>query len=291
MKKIFVLFGFMFVVLLTSGFSVGATVATTNEEVIETTDELPDAGLTPGDTFYGVDKFFENIALKLTFSDEKRAEKLAKVAEERLAELNELDPEKAAIYADELFNEYGLSLEKANLYVQKLAAEGKISEEKLAKLEAKVAKAEERQDKVNEKAKEKISDEVKESVNEAIKNAKMSIFTRFTDKEAMNTLHDEGYGYGELLKLQAIAELSSKTIDELLLVENVVTTDEENEKAINFDVLLETLELTRDDLKTKLTEYKGLLKETMKTKMDEAQKQADERREEVKEKINEKKEK
>lgn len=279
MKKFMVVFALIFSIILTFGFTVNAEETTTTSEV----GDLPGGGVTPNSFFYRFDKFFENVSLKLTFSDEKRAEKLSRFAEERLAELNEIDANKAEKYADELFNEYGLNVEKANIYVQKLVAEGKLSDTKLAKLETHVQKAEMKQEKLKENRQEIISDEVKTQVQEAIQNAKMSIFNKFTNPDEMKTLHDEGYGYGELLKLQAISEISTKPISELLEIENAVVKDELNNKHINIEVILEATELTRDDLKTTLTEYRDNAKADMKNSMEEAKKNAEERIAEIKE--------
>ncbi|MDF2699349.1 MAG: hypothetical protein K0Q49_905 [Haloplasmataceae bacterium] len=248
--KMFIISALM-LTFLSFGLSVGAT-DTINKVVIDS-DELPNAGLIPGNALYSIDKFLEKLNLKFTFSKERKAEKLAKIAEKRLAELDILDPKIVASYANKLFIEYGLSLERANICLQKLLVEGRISDERLAKLEARVNMAEGKITKVNEKAKAKISYEVKDCVLKDLNSAKMSLFTRFTDIDSVSTLHDQGYGYSDLLKLHVISAITSKTVDELLLIDHVVTINDE--KVVNLSLLLESLGLSITDLKVKLLEY------------------------------------
>jgi len=281
MKKLILMFILLSGLMIMVGFKANASETTTTEEVTESS-KLPNAGTKPGNFLYGFDKFFENISLKLTFSDEKKVEKLSRFAEERLAELNELNPEAAEKYADELFNEYGLDMEKAHLYVQKLVAEGKLSDAKLSRIENRVLKVELKQEQLKDKAQERISEEVKSQVHEAIRNAKMSIFNKFTDVELIQQLHDEGYGYGQLLKLQAISELTSISISDLLLIEGAVST-EDDEKQINIETILEAHGITLEQLHEKLKEYRDSAKEEMKGKFEQAKKQAEERKNEIKE--------
>lgn len=285
MKKLFIIFSLVVSLTFILSFTSKA------EETTNSEDEFVNAGVMPGSFFYGFDKFFENVAIKLTFSDEKRAERLTKIAEERLAELNELDPDLADQYASELFNEYGLSLEKANIYIAKLINEEKLSEEKITRIENRVEKAYNRQERVREKIREKISAEIKEKVQLRIRNAKASIFSKFIDLDKAIELHDYGFGYGQILKLQALSELSEQSIDDIILIEGAITTNDDNSKTINIDILLDELNLTSEQLKEKLSEYKIQAKAMVKEKINEAQNKAKKRREEIKKAIQEKKNK
>ncbi|HWO74922.1 MAG TPA: DUF5667 domain-containing protein [Bacillus sp. (in: firmicutes)] len=49
-----------------------------------------DPGLTPGNFFYFLDKFFENVSLLLTFDDTEKVQKYAEYASEKIAEAEEL---------------------------------------------------------------------------------------------------------------------------------------------------------------------------------------------------------
>ena len=48
------------------------------------------AGITPDSPLYGLDKALDKLSLRLTFNEQKRAEKALKIAEERLAETEEM---------------------------------------------------------------------------------------------------------------------------------------------------------------------------------------------------------
>lgn len=287
MKKTMIMFVLFSTIFFIVGFKASAEETTTTAQAVESS-ELPNPGVKPGNFFYNIDKFFEKVSLKMSFSDEKRVEKLSRFAEERLAELNALDPELAQKYTDELFNEYGLDIEKAHLYVQKLVAEGKLSDAKLTRVENRIQKAEMRQEMLKEKVRERISEEVREQVHQCIRSAKMSVFHQFTDIDLITQLHEEGYGYGELLKLQAISELTSTQIDELLLIEDAVTTDE-NTKHINIDTILLEKNITKDQLHEQIKEYRNTAKQEMKGKIEQAQKQAQKRQNEIRERIKNKK--
>lgn len=287
MKKLMIMFLLCSGILFMVGFKASAEETTPTEQTTES-DALPNPGVKPGNFFYSFDKFFENVSLRLTFSDEKRVEKLSRFAEERLAELNAINSEVAQKYADELFNEYGLDIEKAHLYVQKLVAEGKISETKLEKIESRIQKAEMRQEKLQEKVRERISEKVRNQVRKSISTARMSIFNQFTDIDLIKQLHEEGYGYGVLLKLQAISELSSTPINDLLLIENAVTTDDFG-KHINIDTILEDQNITIDQLQEKIKEYRSTAKQAMKDKIEEVKEVAKQRKNEIRKRIKERK--
>lgn len=80
------------------------------------TVELPEQALKPGDAFYGLDRAMERIQLAFTFQQEKKAELRLKFAQERLAELDQLEEEKDAEiekHRIELMNEYNKEMEEA----------------------------------------------------------------------------------------------------------------------------------------------------------------------------------
>jgi len=85
--------------------------------------ELPEPGATPGMVFFILDQTRESLSLKLTFGAEKKGFKRLDIAQERIAEaedlLEENDPENA-IKAIKLYSE---NVREANKYVQKLSIE------------------------------------------------------------------------------------------------------------------------------------------------------------------------
>lgn len=95
----------------------------------------------------------------------------------------------------------------------------------------------------------------------------MIIFNHFTNLEEIKSLHDEGYWYGSLLRLQAISELSSKSITEILQINNVVTIDENEEKQINFETIIEATGIKKDNINDLLKDYRAEAKDYMKNQL------------------------
>ncbi len=286
MKKLIIMFLLFSSLFLLIGSKTNASDITTSEKMDTTsTVNLPNPGIKPGNFFYKFDKFFENLSLKFTFNDEKRAEKLSRFAEERLAELNSIDSKTAQKYGDELFNEYGLDVEKANLYIQNLAADGKISNNKLAKIEALAQNSEMIQEKIQDKLQDRVSESVRTQVRNDIQNTKISMFSQFTDVDTIVQLHEDGYCYRDLLRLQAISELSLITIPDLLLIENSVITTEDNIKTVDIEIILQATNLTQEELQTKLNEYKITTKQLIQTKIKEVKSNAKQRMNEIRNQV------
>jgi Domain of unknown function (DUF5667) len=244
-------------------------------------NQLPKAGLTPRSILYKADRLFENLSLKLTFNEEKKAEKLANYAEERLAELSRLDTSSANKYGDQLFNDYGIMLEKANLLVAKLTTDEQISEEKIGQLQSKIDIAQEKQVNVSDR----ISKDIKEIVNKSIEDAKLSMFIKFSNIEEAKNLHNRGFDYGDILTLQAISELTGKTIEEIISIKEVVARNEKNDIEIDIEPLLEGHGLSDEQVTTKLVEYRNSVRQDMREAIDTLIEESQKRQKEILSKI------
>ncbi|MDF2699027.1 MAG: hypothetical protein K0Q49_583 [Haloplasmataceae bacterium] len=229
MKNKFLLCIALVTMMLTSGIAVKAS---TTEPSVQTDVEIEvGAGIKPGSFLYGIDKGWESLVLKFV-GDEKEAELLLKYAEERLSELNELDDEDAEKYADELYQEYGANLEKVSEKIAEKIATGKVE----LKIRAKLDRAAELDEAVDYDKVDKVSVEIKVKVNNAqTKSYAITIVTDL-DQTKVEELKAQGYGYGEIIKLQAFADLSGKTIEELMFLDIYITT-EARKKEIDYGKL------------------------------------------------------
>src|SRR5690554_4129777 len=206
MKKILLVLGFSFI-LISGGITAYASEmgTTTSEPAVEDSVELEaDAGIKPGSIFYGLDKSLEK--LRLFFASEgKKQELLLKFAKERLAELNELDEEGLEKFGDSLYEQYGVNLEKVSEKLAEKIANGDV-DKTIEKIKEKLDRAAEIEKAVSSDKVEAISDNVKKKIKEVqTKTYAVNIVTDI-DTEQVDALKELGYGYGEILKLQAFAE-------------------------------------------------------------------------------------
>lgn len=284
MKKLLMISSFGFI-LLTSSFS---ALASEVEQIDTATEEvtLDGAGIKPGNLLYFLDKGVEDFRLWLANSEEKEAELLLKFAEERLAELNELDEDDLVEYADELYEEYGVNLETVNEMLATLIAEGKISEEKAVKLQEALGHTADVEAAVDDEKVGKVTEELKEKVKEAQTKSYAVAVATGLEEAAITTLKDQGYGYGEILKLQAISQMSGLTIEDLLFLD-IYEEDEDGEREIDFGRLATELGLEKDDIKDQFKTYKNAIKDVRKEKNEERKQEKEAKRDEIKQQMNE----
>ena len=90
----------------------------------ETPTNPVSAGLTPDSPLYFFDKLFENIQLALAKTPEAKAALLTAISQERLAEIEALDPVKLEQYVDALLSEVTAALQKAADAITEAQAKG-----------------------------------------------------------------------------------------------------------------------------------------------------------------------
>lgn len=83
------------------------------QTMMTVSEALPTQSIKPGDALYGLDRGLEKIQLAFAFNHRSRANLRLELAEERLGELSQLDPEEADKYRAELLEEYENELAEA----------------------------------------------------------------------------------------------------------------------------------------------------------------------------------
>lgn len=132
-------------------------------------DELPDPGILPGNPFYFLDTVFEGLGTIFTFGDQAKAERFLGLAEERLAEANELAEQGKSNRAEKATEKYTQRLAKALDRAQKAKDKGKDTDAVLTK----IAEATVRHQEVLARVYEKVPEQAKEAIAKAmLKSAK-----------------------------------------------------------------------------------------------------------------------
>jgi hypothetical protein len=90
-----------------------------------TTTVATEAGITPDSAFYALDKLVENIQLAIITDTVKEAEALAKIAQERLAESNEMADKADVELTQKALAEYQAKLEQAVKLIETAMEDGK----------------------------------------------------------------------------------------------------------------------------------------------------------------------
>jgi hypothetical protein len=108
-KKLLVL---GFVVLVLAGFCLAQQ------------EDIPSAGITPGNLFYGLDRAAESIQLAFTRNELKRAELHLKFAGERLAEMNKLVEKNKTKHIEKLLSDQEEELADAEAEIEKAVSKG-----------------------------------------------------------------------------------------------------------------------------------------------------------------------
>lgn len=184
------------------------------------TVELPevDAGLTPNDFFYFLDKLEENIRVNLASNEEEKARILIEIALERLAEFNLLKLEDKLKYFENIIDSYIGTLGQATQAIEQVQEENPEAEvaeiisamEEVMQVGDGILGSEELPDEVVEEASGKL-----EKVEEVIVKAKS---VAGIDTEVVTKLREQGLGYGEIKLVSKIASVSEKTIDEVMTI-------------------------------------------------------------------------
>lgn len=285
---------FIFLIIFSFSLLLGSIISNA-EELTKSSEKLTNAGTIPGDFFYKFDRFFENLSLSLTFDDEKKVEKHMRYAEERLAEINQLDPEEDLEWLDKLFDDYGVSLYKTNILLTNIIIKGEINSDKLEEIQIKLENITTKEEKINLNAKEKINEESKTKVQEVKVDSYLISISEKVSKEEQTTTNGKSIGEGMLIKLKSLSNTFGLSIDDILemdiYVEDDLTT-KEVEKEIDFLKLESELGLDKEQLIDNLKDFqKSILEnrkaEKEKEKIDNQKGKTDEEKEELKKEIEE----
>ncbi|MDF2698827.1 MAG: hypothetical protein K0Q49_383 [Haloplasmataceae bacterium] len=282
MKKV----PFLIVLILFFFLNLNVLVYSANSTDLNETD----AGITPESPFYKVDLFWENLTLKLTLNNQKKVDKLTNNANERIAEMNKVDPEKNLEWIDKLYDEYGVSLSMANDILSGLVCDGKISDEKLAKYQDKIEKTVLNEENIKENVKNKLNQEIVEKVKEVKVDSYLTALPLSRSKEDLKKLNELKLNPGLIIKLQSLVHVSDYTLDEILELD--IYKDNKKVKEIDFNKLEQELGLSKEGLIDNLKDFNKVLKEINKDKennVNNENKDKDkEKLDEIKEKIKDK---
>lgn len=279
MKKLLLICSFGLLLAFTTVVAQADEVTTRSEEQFKI-----GSGITPDSPFYFIDKGWESFRLWMTTNEEAEAKLLLKYAEERLSELNDLDEKKVSKYGDKLYEEYGRKLERVNEMLAKFVTKDDLDTDKIESLKDKLDHVSDVDLAVGEKRLNQISKEVRERIRETqMKAYAISIATDISEEE-VTELKDLGFGYGEILKLQAYSQLANITIDELMYLD-IFTEDEHGERVIDFGKLALELGIEQDALKSQFKEYKDAVRLVVKEKNQERKQELEQEQEQLQEQI------
>lgn len=177
-----------------------------------------EAGLTPNDFLYFLDKLMEDIRVSLAFTPENKAKILVEIALERMAEFNSLEAEDKVKYAENLIGDYIDVVAQATEAVEQEQEENPDADvtDIISVIEQVI------QDGTNIITPGELSEEVVEKVSEQLQQAKEIVINTKSvagiDKEIVTKLREQGLGYGEIKLISKIASESQKTIDQVMSV-------------------------------------------------------------------------
>lgn len=128
------------------------------------TNDLPDPGMLPGNPFYFLKNWTENIGTFFTFGDVAKAERFLNLSEKRLAEADALVAKGKPEVAEKAVGRYQEQLNSALLKAEKAKAKGLDTDEVLAK----VAEATLKHQAVLADVYEKVPEQAKSAIEQAM---------------------------------------------------------------------------------------------------------------------------
>lgn len=137
-----------------------------NTEDLQMENPDDDAGITPDNYWYGLEKKLEDLQLLLTYSDKSKAELLLELANERIAEANMMAEKDKKDLLEATMRDYTEKITKTNKELVKIAEKDKGKE--VIDISEKVAIVQNCGDHVLFEAEGKISEDVKQELQEKI---------------------------------------------------------------------------------------------------------------------------
>ena len=149
------------------------------------------SGILPGDFFYFLDIFSEKLEILFTFGNTAKAEKYLSLADERLAEAQELAREGKSEKADEAAKKYQEQLEKALKKAKKAEKEDK--KEDVDKVLSIIAESTMKHQAVLADVYDKVSEDAKDNIEKAMENSMKGYEMALSaiSKEKQDEIQDE----------------------------------------------------------------------------------------------------
>ena len=197
----------------TSAFAEGETPAVAKTTEVKTvTGTQEKAGITPDSFFYNFDKLAEKLQLLFTNKPEKEADLFLQFANERLAETDKMAELEKKKYINQLIEQYLLTLQKAQEKVGEVVSneetDSQVKEDLSTKLEDTTS--------VTEGVEQNLDGDRQTVLDEKRQEAYLvANVIKDIDPEKVKSLREQGFGFGEIVKVVSLAEASGKTEDEM----------------------------------------------------------------------------
>ncbi len=248
-------------------------------------------GINVDSPFYFLDKDLENIQLWLTPDQEKKSELLLSFAEERISELNSLPQDKVSKYADKLVEDYNNTINKANDNINTLILNNKLLDQTKLNLEEKLNDTVDIDQALTPEVQNEISSEVKTKLNDTKNNVYLTIIASGLTNDDITSLKNDGFSFGDILKINVLSTISGKSIEELKLLDIYNDSGE-----IDFSKVASLLGISEDDIMNQIKAYRDTVKEQINTelkeniqdKKDQILQTIENKREEIKQKFDDK---
>lgn len=193
---------FVFVLLWLFAFPVAADEKSREEE----------AGLTPDQYFYFVDRWGEQLEHALTFSKKEEARLWAAQAEERVAEVQAVLAKGKEGYVYELLRDYLAALQEASHRTAEVLTE-EDSSEAIQQVKAAVASAQQAALQLQEELDEGELQKVKEEVMQS--KAVIRVVEKLPPEE-VQAYREKGLGYGQIAVITALAQAGEVQEEQVL---------------------------------------------------------------------------
>ena len=184
------------------------------EKDFETDVMVVEPGITPDNILYGVDTLVEDIQLALTSYQEKKAEIMLRIIQERKAEVDKMAAEDKLEHANKALKGYAKTLEK----VQEMIAEIILSDTtSKAMKDGLAAQLDDVIQVVSNETVLAIDEEQKEQLEEKLVSAYMvaNVVKGLNVEEVKKLRTQHRLGYGVIAKVFLLADASGKTVDEI----------------------------------------------------------------------------
>lgn len=214
----------------------------------------------PNNSLYKVDRFFENISLKIRNGEADKIKALCKYSNERITEINSLPKDDIQLYVNDTYKDYGSNIKKAYLYLAKIKINNE-NDKQISTLKEIIKQSEDKKNQIKQLALKYISDDIQTQVNQSINSSKLFLYQDSTELDLNKN---------QLLKLNAISEVSNLSISEILNIENSFTINNDNNNnkiQINYHDIYESLGLNEVQIENKLHYYLNNLKDIMNEKL------------------------
>lgn len=202
MKKIAVLVAS---VLIATGFSVRAFADESSESF------KAEAGITPDSILYPIDKAMDNLKITLASTDEKKAEVMDEIAQERLGESEVMTEEQKVDLANKVLEEYNKTMTQATDKLQ--SSLDKVSDssddkldQKIEELQNNIQETQEKSLKILSQIKDKVGDKASDVVDKVIED-------QTAKKEAVANFVKERHEFNAAKKDLNMAKVELKKVE------------------------------------------------------------------------------